>query len=268
MHYIKKIAVDEKVELAYQFVGNKCNDRPLLVFLHEGLGSIGQWKKFPALLCEALDLQGLVYDRYGYGQSTALQEKRESEYLEYEGKYFLPLLVEKLGLQERELILFGHSDGGSIALVYAALFPDNILAVISMAHHVFLEQISVDSITKLRALYDSDPRLKKSFSKYHGDKADSVVYAFSDTILGQDFKQWRMDSYLQNIKAPIFTLQGDHDEYGTEKQMDLVIKNSPNKHNKKMLIPNCKHSPHLEYPELIVKEVKAFLKMVLPNYFS
>jgi len=157
MEELQKINIDDKVTLAYKTIGYPNVDQPLLVFLHEGLGSIAQWKDFPELICQELNMPGLIYDRYGYGYSTALQEKRATTYLENEAEYFLPQLINKLSLQNRELILIGHSDGASIALIYAALFPEYVITVVSIAAHVFCEQISRDSITKLKEVYKANP---------------------------------------------------------------------------------------------------------------
>ena len=187
---IDKIKIDHKVELAYQWIGDLDQNEPLLLFLHEGLGSIAQFKNFPANLCETLGLPGLVYDRYGYGYSTPLQEKRTLDYLEVEANYYLPKLIEKLGLGTQEIILVGHSDGASIALIYASLFPKNIKMVVSMAAHVFNEPLSIGSIKKLIQLYENNDKIKKSFEKYHFEHTDSTFYAFANTITHPKFKNF------------------------------------------------------------------------------
>ena len=255
---INFIAIDSKVTLAYQLIDKQNSAKPLLVFLHEGLGSIAQWKKFPEMLCNTLNLDGLVYERYGYGHATSLQEERTSDYLDVEGNYFLPKLIENLQLTNRELILVGHSDGASIALIYASLFPKNIKMVVSMAAHVFNEQISVDSIIKLKKAYQSNDKLKKSFEKYHFDHTDSTFYAFANTITHPSFKEWNIEHYLPQITAPIFAIQGFDDEYGTELQVDAIVNKSPNKANSKLMIKNCGHSPHLQMQPLVVSKIVEF----------
>lgn len=252
------ISINDKVKLSYQLIDKNGTEKPLLVFLHEGLGSIAQWKNFPELLCDKLNLDGLVYERYGYGYSTPLQETRESNYLDVEGNYFLPNLIEKLSLNNRKIILVGHSDGASIALIYASLFPKNITMVASMAAHVFNEQISVNSIIKLKKQYESNEKLKKSFERYHFDHTDSTFYAFANTITHPNFKDWNIEHYLPNISAPIIAIQGFDDEYGTEIQVDSIVSKSLNKLNKKVMIPNCGHSPHLQFPEFVVHQIEQF----------
>ncbi|MGE0562386.1 MAG: alpha/beta fold hydrolase [Flavobacteriales bacterium] len=259
---LRYVQVDEKVNLAYQLIGKTSELKPLLVFLHEGLGSIAQWKNFPEKLCKTLDLPGLVYERYGYGHSTALQEERKSDYLDVEGNYFLPKLIEKLRLTEQKLILVGHSDGASIALIYASLYPKNIWLVISMAAHVFNEQISVDSIKKLRLLYENNDKLKKSFEKYHFEHTDSTFYAFANTITHSSFKEWNIEHYLTNITAPIIAIQGSDDEYGTALQVESIVTKSKSKYNRNIMIPECGHSPHLEKQTFVLYQITDFYNAI------
>ncbi len=263
MNELKYVQVDEKVKLAYQLIGKANSSKPLLLFLHEGLGSIAQWKKFPEKLCESLDLPGLVYERYGYGHSTALQEERKANYLDVEGNYYFPKLIENLSLTEQKLILVGHSDGASIALIYASLFPKNILMVVSMAAHVFNEQISVDSIKKLRVLYECNDRLKKSFEKYHFDHTDSTFYAFANTITHDSFKEWNIEHYLTDITAPILAIQGYNDEYGTALQVESIVTKSQNKYNRNLMIPKCGHSPHLQKQTFVLNQIVEFYNAIL-----
>lgn len=260
---ISKILIDDQVELAYKFIGKVDEQLPLLLFLHEGLGSIAQWKKFPELLCKQLNLPGLVYERYGYGYSTPLKEIRESNYLDVEGNYYLPLLLEKLQLNHRDLILVGHSDGASIALIFASLFPESVKMLVSMAAHVFNEQISVNSILKLKKRYEVDEKLKKSFEKYHFNHTDSTFYAFANTITHADFKDWNIEHYLPSIIAPILAIQGFDDEYGTEIQVDSIVSKSQSKLNKKLMILNCGHSPHLQIPDFIICQIELFFNDVI-----
>lgn len=259
---LKYVQVDEKVKLAYHFIGKTNTSLPLVIFLHEGLGSIAQWKDFPEKMCQTLGLLGLIYERYGYGHSTPLQEERDSNYLDVEGNYFLPKLIEKLDLTNIELILVGHSDGASISLIYASLFPENVKLVVSMAAHVFNEQISVDSIKKLEALYKSDSRLKKSFEKYHFDHTDSTFYAFSKTITDPNFKDWNIEHYLTNIIAPIIAIQGFEDEYGTALQVESIVTKSKSKYNRNVMIPKCGHSPHLQKQTFVLNQITDFYNTI------
>lgn len=259
---IDKIKIDHKVELAYQWIGTLSPNVPLILFLHEGLGSIAQFKNFPTKLCETLGLPGLVYERYGYGHSTPLQEDRSFDYLEVEGSYYLPKLITKLGLDAQELILVGHSDGGSITLVYASLFPKNIKMAVSMAAHVFNEPLSIGSIKKLEALYKTNEKLKRSFEKYHFDHTDSTFYAFANTITHPGFRDWNIEHFLKHITAPIIAIQGFDDEYGTALQVESIVFNAPNKSNRNVMIPNCGHSPHLQKQSFVIKQIVDFYRSI------
>ena len=202
----------------------------------------------------------MVYDRYGYGHSTPLQEKREVNYLQVESEYFLPLLIKKLQLHNRQLILIGHSDGASIALIYAALFPKSITHVVSIAAHVFVEQISIDSIKRIEEEYDLNNSFKKSLEKYHFEHTDSTFYAFSQTITSHSFSNWNIEHFLSKIKAPVLVIQGNNDEYGTEKQVDSIYNKTLHPQKKKLLIPNCGHLPHLSHQHVVLEAIKCFVQ--------
>lgn len=252
---LQKIAVDTKVNLCYKTLGAFDSGSPLLLFLHEGLGSIAQWKKFPEHLCKQLNLPGLVYERYGYGHSTPLQEEREDHYLEREAEYYLPRFLEKLNLQQRPLILIGHSDGATIALLYAAVFPKNIVYVVSMAAHVFWEQISADSAAKVLEKYRKHPDFREKFRKYHFEHSDNTISSFAHTINRKSFHKWNVEHYLPNIKSPVLILQGKNDHYGTEKQVESIFENTTHSLKKYKFIDDCGHSPHLEKEEIVLNEI-------------
>jgi len=255
---IQKVNINEKVSLAYQTINLSDKEKPLLFFLHEGLGSIAQWKDFPEKLCEELDLPGLIYERYGYGYSSELQELREIDYLETEANYYLPELIDKLQLQNRKIIIVGHSDGASIALIYAALYPKNILKVISIAAHVFTEQISINSIKLLEKEYQLNTKFKKSLEKYHFGHTDSTFYAFSKTITSKEFKDWNIEHYLPKIDSPILIIQGDNDEYGTIKQVESIYQQTSSVIKKQLIIQNCGHIPHLSNQKIVIQEIRKF----------
>ncbi|MBK9283014.1 MAG: alpha/beta hydrolase [Sphingobacteriaceae bacterium] len=253
------VNLNKKIKIAYTIIGELKAGRPILLFLHEGMGSILQFKNFPEKLCSELNLPGLVFDRYGYGFSTPLQEERSDEYLEYESRINLPLFLEKLKLQNRELILIGHSDGASIALLYASMFPENVKALVSMAAHVFTENISITSAHALENKYYSNEIFRKKLSKYHFGHTESTLLAFTRTIKRESFKQWNIESYLGYIKAPVLVIQGEEDKYGTESQVDSIMKHCKNKNNKKVIIEKCGHSPHLEKQEFVLNKINEFL---------
>jgi pimeloyl-ACP methyl ester carboxylesterase len=270
---MEKINVDDKITLAYcwhnshYFYPDKENT-PILVFLHEGLGSIAQWKDFPKLVSDSMHLPALVYERYGYGHSTSFFDVRETNYLHKEADYFLPRLLQKLHLQNNPIILIGHSDGASIALIYAALFPENVLAVISIAAHVFVEDISLDGIRTAKQFFLKDNMLKEKLKKYHFDHVESTFLAWTDTWLKPEFKHWNIFDLLPKINAPVLAVQGDKDEYGTEKQLNYIVKDNHHPLTKKVLLPNCKHSPHIQAKELLLKETTDFLNKILQKHLT
>lgn len=256
-----KVAIDDKVSLAYEFINLDKDDdeKPLLLFLHEGLGSIAQWKSFPKDLCKFLNLNGVVYERYGYGHSTAFQEQRKPDYLYREADYFLPLLLQKLQLENRDVILIGHSDGASIALLYASYIPNNVILVVSMAAHVFVDEQSNNGIKEAFDFYNQNPKLKEKLSRYHFDHVDSTFYAWAEMWQTEEFKRFNMEDKLREIKVPILAIQGVNDEYGLPSQVDSIVSNGPHPNNEKLMIPNCGHAPHFQAREITLNSIKQFV---------
>ena len=232
----------------------------MIVFLHEGLGSIPQWKDFPAELSAKTGIPALLYDRYGYGQSEGLSEKRNAGFLDAEAGAFLPALLEQLGIS-RNIILFGHSDGATIALMYASLFPDRVSAVISEAAHVFLEEISLEGIRKTMKLFRCSG-LRDMLGKYHGEKIDSMFYGWAETWLSDDMKGWQMIRALEKIQAPLLAIQGDDDEYGTKAQLDMIVEHTGGP-SEMLMIPSCGHIPHLQSRAEVTHAVVRFINNIV-----
>lgn len=230
-------------DIHYQLVGNQDNNKPIIVFLHEGLGSIPQWKDFPAILCKNTGMPGLVYERRGYGKSTPSGKKREKDFLKKEGEEVLPELLEKL-FPERPHYVFGHSDGGTIALYYASLNPTNLLAAIAEAPHVFLEDISRKGIYRTRqALLKG--RLTEALNKFHKPHTYDVVMSWTNYWLHPKQKDWNMFEELSRIIKPVGFIQGNKDMFGTFQQADEIAKRMQGPFEK-LLLSNCGHSPHFE----------------------
>jgi len=192
--------------------------KPTLVFLHEGLGSIRQWRDFPARVAQATGCRALVYDRYGYGQSDVLQEKRRAvRFMHDEALGTLPDLLSKLKIKTP--ILVGHSDGASISLIYAGAHPVRGVAV--MAPHVFIEKICIDSISKIRNGFE-ESGLPERLGRYHRD-VRKTFYGWADVWLDPEFERWDIrDDFLPRISAPLLAIQGQDDEYGTLAQLDEI----------------------------------------------
>jgi pimeloyl-ACP methyl ester carboxylesterase len=247
-----------KIGINHQFINKHLladQNKALLVFLHEGLGSIAQWKDFPELLAHKLNLPALLYDRYGYGKSDALREQREASYLHTEAD-FLKDFIQELGIQN-PLILIGHSDGGTISLLHAAKKETQIKAVVCMAAHLFNEEITLEGIREAVELYE-DFDLKYMLEKFHGDKTDSTFYGWANTWLSEDFKSWDIQKDIQEIDCPVLAIQGDRDQYGTEKQL-LSIKENIGQKASGFLVPKCGHIPHLQRKEDVLIRICEFV---------
>ncbi len=228
--------------------------KPLLVFLHEGLGCIGMWKEFPERLCAATGCTGLVYERQGYGLSSSQPAPRNIHYLHQFALVELPAVMERLA-PGREHILVGHSDGGSIALIYAAARPQGLRAVISAAAHVFVEDITIEGIRTVLAAHSAGKM--RALARYHGDKAQQVFSSWADTWLAPWFRRWNIEYLLPAIACPLLAMQGGDDHYGSGAQMDAIERSTPGA--RQLLLPGCGHSPHIEQPEATLQAMAAFI---------
>jgi len=231
-------------------------DRPTLVFLHEGLGSITMWKDFPARLAAATGCGTLVYSRYGHGASTLLESKRPVDYMHREAESVLPAVLARFGI--RRPILFGHSDGGSIALIYAGFRPDDVAGLILEAPHVFVEDLTVDSIAKVKTVYQSS-NLADKLKRYHQD-VDRTFWGWNDIWLDPRFKAWNIEAYLPAIACPILAIQGEEDEYGTRAQLDAIAARTPA--TEIVMLSPCGHSPHRDQGEAVLRRSAGFVDAV------
>ena len=223
-----------------------------LVLLHEGLGSVAQWKDIPLWLFENTNFNILVYDRSGYGRSSSVAHDYPKEYGRYEAKYVLHQLL--LSLNIKSCSVFGHSDGGTIALLFAAYYPQIVNQVITEAAHVIIEDISREGISKVREIYTD--KLQKPLTRYHGKNTNWVFYHWADTWLNTDFHDWNMIEDLQQIKCPVLAIQGDVDEYGSMEQLNLIEQHS-NAHIE--LIKKCGHHPHFQHRDEVLGLITRFL---------
>lgn len=245
------------VAIEYQWIAPEKEDKDLVVFLHEGLGSVALWKDWPAQVCEAAGCRGLVFSRYGYGQSTPRppDQKRAMDYIEVEAREDLPAFFSALALADERPILFGHSDGGSIALLYAAMYPERVKAIAVAAPHIFVEDITLDGIRAAREAY-STTDLALKLGRYHRDP-DSVFWHWNDTWLTPEFRHWNIESYLENIRCPVLAIQGEGDEYGSLEQIRGIRRHVP--HTELCIIPDCGHTPQRDHPELMVRTLVRFI---------
>jgi pimeloyl-ACP methyl ester carboxylesterase len=248
------------LRIEYRWVNEAATHAPIAVFLHEGLGSLAMWRDWPQALCERLGMRGLVYSRPGYGLSTsrAAEVKWPVDFMTAQAREVFPALLDALHIdmeERRRMWVIGHSDGGSIALLYAALYPDALAGAIAIAPHVFVEDISVQSIAQTKLLYETTD-LRSKLGRYHAD-VDSAFYGWNDIWLNPDFRQWSIISEIESIRTPLLAIQGHDDNYGTMAQIDTIGARVP--HARLVKLDACGHSPHRDAPEKLNEAIAAFI---------
>jgi pimeloyl-ACP methyl ester carboxylesterase len=240
-------------------------ERPTLVFLHEGLGSVALWRDWPQKLCQRLGLPGLVYSRQGYGQSEPRPDVRgeprrvngiahgrlQPDYMHHEARVVLPELLRQLGIAHP--VLLGHSDGGTIALLHASQHP--VAGCIVMAPHVIVEDISVKAIAEAREAYLNGP-LRQRLAAFHSD-VDCAFWQWNDAWLNPAFRSYDIRPELTTITAPLLAIQGEGDAYGTLAQIDEIALKVP--HTRLVKLADCGHSPHRDQPEAVAQAIEQFI---------
>lgn len=253
------------VRIEHQWLGDERAGRPLIVFLHEGLGSLAMWKDFPAALCDALGARGLVYSRPGYGRSTprAAEEAWGLDFMHRQAHEVLPALLAALHVDTAAAPpwLFGHSDGASIALLYAARFPRALAGAVVLAPHILVEDMGLASIEKARTAY-AQTDLRARLSRYHDDP-DSAFYGWNDIWLHPPFKHWSIESEIEAIACPLLAVQGLDDEYGTLEQIRGIARRLPQAET--LELPDCGHSPHRDQAARLIAAAADFIQRHTPG---
>lgn len=251
---------DKNVRVEYQWVGKTDDERALIVFLHEGLGSVAMWKDFPQKLCEATNCRGLVYSRPGYGQSTprASDDAWQADFMHRQAFEVLPALLIALSIdtEKQKPWLFGHSDGGSIALLFAARYPNNTSGIVALAPHITVEDMAIKNIEKARIAYQTAD-LRSQLARYHDD-VDSAFWGWNDIWLNPDFRHWNLTQAIKTISCPLLAVQGLDDEYGTLEQIHGIKRVLPN--TQLLELADCGHSAHRDQPEALVDACSAFVR--------
>lgn len=250
------------LRLECQWVSSERTDKPLIVFLHEGLGSIAILEDWPQKLCDALGYRGLVYSRYGYGRSTPRPagEPWPFDYMHEEAADTLPALLRALNVdvaRDRPL-LYGHSDGGTIALIHAALYPEAVRAIIVAAPHINVEEIGQGRIRKVREAYRTT-NLPQKLARFHDDP-DPIFWGWSDLWLNPDYHGWNIMSLLPQIRCPILAAQGEEDGYATLEQIYGIRRCAPQ--TEVLVLSNCRHVPHQDQPEKLMGAIAGFVNTV------
>lgn len=232
--------------------------RPLIVFLHEGLGSLSQWKDFPQRLCDAAGCRGLVFSRPGYGNSTPRTEPWPQDYLQEQARHLLPAFFDSLDLQGERLLLFGHSDGASLALLFAAYFPQRVQALVAMAPHLFVEPITITGLRAAKTAYEQERSpLRAALARHHAD-TDSAFYGWNDAWLRPGFEgQWNIEAELRgHLACPVLAIQGAGDEYATLEQIDAIAR--MHSATRLLALEQCGHAPQRDQPDQVIASTAAF----------
>ena len=227
--------------------------RAPIVLLHEGLGSIELWRDFPQRLAASTDRAVVAYSRYGHGRSEPLTEARTADYMHAEARIVLPELLRVLGIDAP--VLFGHSDGASIALIYAASMPAAVTALVLEAPHVFVEPLTIRSIERARDAAENSDLLEK-LTRYHADAA-ATFRGWNDIWLHPEFRQWDITALLPSVATPLLVLQGRDDEYGTPAQLSAI--SNAIRQTATVMIDACGHSPHRSHTALVLDRARDFL---------
>ena len=228
-------------------------DRPTLVLLHEGLGSIAMWREFPARLAHATASRVVVYSRHGYGDSDPLTAPRTVRYMHDEAERVLPEFLDALAIERP--ILVGHSDGGSIALIHAGWGARAVAGIVAMAPHVVVEDVSIASIAAARDAYRTT-RLRNRLGRYHAD-VDGAFLGWNDIWLSAAFREWNIEGYLPGITCPVLAIQGEDDEYGTMDQLARIAAGAPDV--RRLKLADCRHSPHRDQPDAVLAAIARFV---------
>ena len=241
------------VRLEYAWHGPPPGHAPTLVFLHEGLGSLSQWRNFPAELGSRVGCGALVYSRCGHGKSDALTAPRTIGFMHEEATAVLPRLLEVFEI--RRPILVGHSDGASISLIYAGSGGDPF-AMILEAPHVFVEDVTVTRIVELRDSYRTTD-LRTKLARYHTN-VDSLFQYWTDVWLRPEFRRWNIEAYLPDVRCPTLVIQGKQDEYGTSRQVDVLMSTLGGR-CEGILLDRCGHAPHVDQRATVAELMARFI---------
>jgi pimeloyl-ACP methyl ester carboxylesterase len=242
-----------------QWHGPKPDQAPTLVLLHEGLGSVAMWRDFPRALAARAGYGVLVYSRRGYGKSDPRPLPWPRSYMHDEAFDVLPHVLDHAGI--RKTVLIGHSDGASIATIYAGGVQDfRVRGLALMAPHFFVEDISIESIAAARQAYEQGD-LRERLARYHCD-VDVAFWGWNRAWLDRGFRDWRIDDYVAHVRVPMLMIQGADDQYGTTAQLKLAEEDAycP---VETLVLENCRHSPHLDQPEATLSAITDFTYRVL-----
>lgn len=240
-------------------LGDGRSGKRTLVFLHDSLGCITTWRHFPQQVATAIGCDALIYDRQGYGRSAPFgQAPRDARYMHREAGVLQALLEAE---DITAAILFGHSDGGTIALLTAAEYPGRIAGVITEGAHVFVEGVTLHGIRQAEHLFATTD-LRERLIRHHGERTDALFEAWTKTWQAPFFRHWDITPDLASVHCPVLVLQGVNDEFGTEAQVDAIVA-AVSAGARKYMVPGAAHTPHKEAPAIVLQQVERFMNEVL-----
>ena len=252
------------LRLEYRMAGPAPDKAPTLILLHEGLGCAGMWGDFPEKLAAATGLGVFAWSRVGYGQSSPAKLPRTLEFMHVEAREVLPRLLDAIGF--RRGLLVGHSDGASIAAIYGGTVQDyRVRGLVLMAPHFIVEDVTINSIREIRQAFDTTD-VRQRFQRWHAD-ADATVRGWTDVWMKNNFKSWDLSEELAYIRVPILIIQGEHDHYGTARQIEIAREECYCPVDV-LLIPGIQHVPHREAPEVTLKAIAEFAQRLLQEHES
>lgn len=252
----------QKIEIQWHKKGEK--NQPTLIFLHEGLGCTRMWKNFPENLSRNTGCPALVFSRFGYGRSDPCPLPWKINFMHKEALRILPDIIKKAGI--KNYILVGHSDGGSIGIIFSGsthekgLYAKGLKGLITLAAHVFCEQKTVKSIRQAKIHYGQQ-NLKQRLEKYHGENTENAFRGWNNVWLAPHFINWNIEKYLSRIDIPMLAIQGKDDQYGTIKQIESIKHHV--KHVKPYLVDDCGHSPHIEQQKIVLNVMARFIHQIV-----
>jgi pimeloyl-ACP methyl ester carboxylesterase len=242
------------LRLEYRDLPAADDGRPTLLLLHEGLGCVAMWRDFPAKLAAATGCRVIVWSRAGYGGSQPYAAPRTPSYMHREAEEALPALLAALHIKRP--ILIGHSDGGSIALIFAGAFPTVPLGIAVMAPHEFVEEVTLAGIRAARTAWETTD-LAKKLARYHHDQTAQVFSDWNDTWLSPAFRDWNIEAYLTKIRCPVLAIQGEDDEYATLRQIDTIAEQVPG--TQLLKLAHCGHTPQRDQEAAVLAALVAFV---------
>lgn len=259
-HFASIVWAEHPLAIEYAWLGHAGAQAPLVVFLHEGLGSLAMWRDFPEALCHAAGVEGLVYSRPGYGFSSPYPSGIlwGADFMHRQAWEVLPLLLEELAVDTsaRPLLLFGHSDGATIALLYAARFSGHLRGVILLAPHICVEERSIEGIQKARHAF-VHKGLRERLGRYHADP-DAVFWAWNRAWLNPAFRNWSIENELAAIRCRLLAVQGLDDAYGTLEQIRGIARRVAG--TRLLELEDCGHQPQREQRERLITASVEFIR--------